>query len=218
MYEYKSKVDIVYDSLLDNILAGTYNPGERMVISKMAREYGVSEIPVREAIRRLESEGYVTLNANHGAVVKDMDLDQITQMFQIRGVLEGYATRLCVDYLQPEDFKELEEINESMLHAIESDEHSLYSELNIKFHRRIYECLPMFELYNMIVDLWKKWQITSRVFNVVPTRASESYEEHKTILGLLREKEYDQVEMKVRQHKFRACQRFVEYSKAVTPK
>ncbi|MCL2569222.1 MAG: GntR family transcriptional regulator [Oscillospiraceae bacterium] len=218
MNEYKSKVDIVYGSLLDRILNGTYNPGERMVISKMAREYGVSEIPVREAIRRLESEGYVTINANHGAVVKDMDTDQITQMFQIRGVLEGYATRVCVDYLQPEDFQKLEEINESMLRALKNDEASLYSELNIKFHLAIYECLPMFELYNMISDLWKKWQITSRVFNVAPSRASESYDEHKEILELLTKKEYDKVEMAVRRHKFKACQRFIEYSKNVSLK
>jgi len=212
---YKSKVDIVYDNLFEDIINGNYNPGDRMIISKIAKESKVSEIPVREAIRRLESEGYVKINANQGAIVSEMDVDMITQIFQIKGVLEGFASRMSIDYLRGEDFEKLKSINRNILQAFNDNEIDRYSELNIEFHLTIYKCIPQREMYNMIVDLWKKWGMTRKVFNIVPTRAGESYDEHEIIIKMLEDKEYDNVETFVRQHKFKAGQQFVSHAKLI---
>ena len=65
--KYNSKVDLVYKAILDGVKKGDYLPGDRIVISRVAKENGCSEIPVREALRRLESEKIVELVPNKGA-------------------------------------------------------------------------------------------------------------------------------------------------------
>ena len=74
MTQYKSKVDIVYEGLMEGIAEGAYQQGDRLVISQISKQWQVSDIPVREAVRRLESEGYVRIVANQGAVVCEPDL------------------------------------------------------------------------------------------------------------------------------------------------
>ena len=101
MRAYKSKVDLVYENLLSGIENGVYEPGKRLVISQLAKDNESSEIPVREAIRRLESEGYVEIQANKGPYVKAFDPEKAITIFQIKGVLEGCASRLAQQSVMP---------------------------------------------------------------------------------------------------------------------
>ena len=207
MMEYKSKVDIIYDILLNDIIRGAYKPGERIIISKAARDNKMSEIPVREALRRLESKGYLEISANHGATVRNYDPEKTTQIFQIKGVLEGFASRLSIDYLCPADFKKLAKINEDFRQAYVKNDIDKCSSLNMKFHLSIYKIIPQKELYEMIANLWTKWEITQSLFKFMPEYVEEFYNEHKKIIQLLEEKQYDEVEKFMRQHKFLAAQR-----------
>ena len=200
--KYRSKVDIVYDSLIEFIVGGKYSQGDRLVISHIAKNFGISETPVREAIRRLESEGYVKINANSGAVIDCLDKQQVASVFEIKGVLEGYATRISIDYLSLTDIEELKKINEEMMNS-KDDSHKI-SELNVAFHLKIYSVIPDKELYEMIENLWNKWKITKTVFNVSSVNLTESVKEHEQIIKMLEDQEYDKVEMFVRQHKLRA--------------
>ena len=210
MEEYRSKVDIIYEILLNSIIEGVLKPGERIIISKTARENKMSEIPVREAIRRLESEGYLEVNANQSVTVRRYDSEKITQIFQIKGVLEGFASRLSIDYLRPSNFKKLSKINEDIRQAHLENKTDKYSSLNMKFHLEIYSVIPQKELYDMIVELWAKWGMTKSVFKIAPERVEESYDDHKMIIQLLQEKRCDEVEAFVRKHKFTAGLRFVK--------
>lgn len=204
MTQYKSKVDIVYEGLMEGIAEGAYQQGDRLVISQISKQWQVSDIPVREAVRRLESEGYVRIVANQGAVVCGFDRETLTSIFQIKGVLEGYATRLSIDYITPEILARLREMNEQMKEAFYAGDAKRCSELNRTFHLEMYRHLPNQELYHMICDLWKKWGITKTVFAVAPDSTEESLREHEEILRLIEEKQYDAVEQYVRRHKFRA--------------
>jgi DNA-binding GntR family transcriptional regulator len=211
MQAYKSKVDIVYEYLLDEIAKGVYKAHDRLVISQIARQMNVSDIPVREAIRRLESQGFVSINANQGAVVVGIDNDNLTSVFMIKGILEGFATRLSIDYLTQSDLKHLRSINAQIQKAGEQLNAKKYSELNIKFHLEIYKKIPQKLLYDMICDLWKKWTITSSVFGVVPARMQESHLEHEEIIRLIEAKAYDQVESYVRAHKIKSGTKWAEH-------
>lgn len=205
----KSKVDIVYEYLLSEMAQLHYQAGDRLIISQIAKECSVSEIPVREALRRLESDGYVRINVNQGAVAVGIDKNSINNIFQIKGVLEGYATRLGIDYLSVNDIRNLRAINREMWEAANKKEYSLYSQLNIKFHLYIYEKLPHKELTSLIMDLWKKWSITKTVFSVVPSRMELSYNEHEHIIQLIEGHRYAEVEEYVRQHKFHAAEQMI---------
>lgn len=201
---YKTKVDIIYEILMKKISGGEYQNGDRIVISQISKENGVSDIPVREAIRRLESEGYITVTPNQGAVVQCFSKERLSEIFQIKAVLEGYAARLSVDYITPEDIEELEERNDQLRLALRRSDMKEYSRLNVEFHLRIYRDLPQRELYGMIQDLWKKYSITKTVFSVAPTRMEKSIDEHEEILRLIAAKDYDQVEQLMRAHKMQA--------------
>lgn len=202
MKRYKTKVDVIYEILMEDIANGKYKPGERLVISQISKNNDVSDIPVREAVRRLESEGYVQMNANHGPVVGQFSGERLKEIFQIKAVLEGYASRLACDVLTGEDFVQLREYNRLFLEA--GTDKKACSELNMKFHMRIYQNLRERELVNMIEELWKKYSITKRVFSMVSERVNDSYKEHEHILELMEQKEYDQVEKAVRTHKISA--------------
>ena len=78
---YKTKVDIAYDMLMERITEGVYKPGEKLVITHISKELGISDIPVREAIRRLESESYVKILPNQGAIVYDSTAENLEEMF-----------------------------------------------------------------------------------------------------------------------------------------
>lgn len=210
MQQYKTKVEIIYDLLIEAISNGRYKQGDRMVISTIAKEYSTSEIPVREAIRRLESEGYVTVVPNHGPVVTGFSKDKLKSVFHIKAVLEGYATRLAVDYLTPEDIAGLRELNRQIADEVAMGESANYSALNMKFHLAIYKSIPLDTFYDTITDLWQKWGMTKCVFSMVPKRIPTSIDEHEQILRLIEEKEYDAVEAYVRRHKFDAWKDLVQ--------
>lgn len=204
MQRYKSKVDLIYELLIENIGENVYSQGDRLIISKIARQNNVSEIPVREALRRLESEGYIEIKANQGAIVSGFNKERLVSIFQIKGVLEGYATRISIDYQTPNSIKKLRYKNELLKKAVNEKNMIDSSDLNMQFHLAIYECIPQKELYYLICELWKKWSITKSVFNLVPKRVGISIQEHEEIIRLIEQKEYDKVEWYVRTHKFGA--------------
>ncbi len=211
MADYKTKVDIAYDALMDDILNGVYMPGDRIIISRVAEQNQMSEIPVREAIRRMESEGYLELSANHSAIVSQLlqRIDQIEQVFQIKGVLEGYAARLSIDYLSAENIAQLHEQNQKMRQALERGDLDAYSELNVSFHMMMYDCLPQKILVNMIRDLWQKWIITKATFKLAYLRVPAPCDEHDEIIALVEQKKYDDLESYVRQHTLESGKQFV---------
>ena len=204
MIHYKSKVDLAYDYLTQKINDGEYNQGDRLVISQLSKQMSISDIPVREALRRMESDGYVKIIANQGAVVSGLSKTSLINIFQIKSVLEGYASRLAVDYVSPEQIKQLYVNIEKSHEAYKKKNYKKAAQLNYEFHMSIYGAIPNRELYNIIEELWQKWSITKRVFSVAPQRIPASMEEHKKILELLEAKKHDEVEQYVREHKLAA--------------
>lgn len=200
----KSKVSIVYDYILSEIIQRHLVAGDRLLISQIAASCNSSEIPVREALRLLESEGYVTMNANRGATVVGFTKEMLRNISEVKGILEGYATRTSLDYLSPNDLRVLKSINEQMHEAAIAGDNVRYSEMNIQFHGYIYEKNPNKELRDLIHKLMQKWQFTAKVFSVTPQRMNASYQEHKIILNLMEEKKYDELEQYVRFHKSNA--------------
>ena len=193
-----NKVEQVYESLLDEIATGRYANNSRIVISDVANACGVSDTPVREALRRLESDSYVKITANQGAVVVGFSKESIIHTFEIKGMLEGYAARQSIDYLSPNDINILRRINEDMRTAGIEKEYDRFSQLNIDFHLFIYDHCPMPELTSLIRDLWKKWSITKSVFSTVPTRMEESYSEHLRIIELIEQRDAEALERFIR--------------------
>ena len=165
--KYNTKVDIVYRAIRSGIERGEYLPGDRIVISRIAKANGCSEIPVREALRRLESEKVVELIPNKGAVVSSVNKSYLEQLFQVKIVLESYAARLSVDSLNENQIKQLRKIAQQMSDAFESGNLKKSSALNYKFHMTIYRSTGNDVLSGYIDEMWNKWPI-GRYTNYVP--------------------------------------------------
>lgn len=207
-FQYKSKVEISYDYILEKIMSLQLKAGDRVVISQIAKECGVSDIPVREALRMLQREGYVTIEANRGAVINGVSDEAVRNMIEIKGVLEAYASRLSADHLTEEDLEELRSINKDLRKMAEENDVEGFQYRNLDFHSRIYRNLPNRELIDMIDDLRHRWGITRSIFQVVPERMKEASAEHDKIIELLARKDYDELERFVREHKFAGGARY----------
>ena len=207
----------VYEALRKDIIEGRLQPGQKIIMSEVAKEFGLSDIPVREAIRRLESEGYVHFTPHVGAIVSELDGDKIIELYLIRTELESLATRLAVPHVTSRDIDFLLKKNHEMELAIQSEKLEKLGALNKDFHLRIYRAAPYPTLAQLIEDLWAKMERTQCVFSFVPERALESVEEHKKIIEALKARDTVLAEKLVKNQKsftMAALERFIKESYA----
>lgn len=182
----KTKHLAIYEELKKNIIEGKLKPGAKIKLSGVAKHFDVSEIPVREAIRGLESDGLVEFTPYVGAVVSKMNEKDFLEAYLIRIELEGLATRLGAEYLTFKDINLLEKINSEMGDAIEEGKLEKLGQLNKKFHLHIYNAAPFPLLNKMMLDLWDKVERIQSVFSYVPDRAKASVKEHAKIIDALK--------------------------------
>lgn len=183
---FRTKNEIVYDFLKTNILNQKLVPGERIVIKDVAKKLNISDIPVREAIKRLETEGLINVIPHVGARVVEINREDIREIYLIRSELESLATRLASKFMREKNFDKLEKIIKESEELLASGRYEKFGELNKRFHMEIYGCTPYKLLLKIISDLWASSHMVRSVFLMAPDRCEESLEEHKLILQALR--------------------------------
>lgn len=207
----KTKNVAVYNKLRQGIIKGKLMPGQKVVMAELAKSFGLSETPVREAIRRLESEGYIDFTPHMGAIVTKIDEKELVEIYLIRTALEELATRLAVPHVLPKDIDFLTRKNHEMEGAIQQGRYDSLAAMNKAFHLRIYKAAPFPRLYKMICDLWDTFERWPSVFSYVPERAAASVAEHKKIIQALREGDRDQADRLIKEQKERTMQALQEY-------
>ena len=198
-----SKLERTYALLRGRILEGVYGPGHRLVIDQLARELEVSQMPVREAIRRLEAEGWVTYVRNQGAQVAPIDGASWTEAMGTLAVLEGYATALAAPHLTPEDLRRMHEIDDEMDDAIEALDVLAFSDRNIAFHQVVYDRCPNGHLRRELANIQDRLNtLRSSIFLYIPRRGRDSINEHEALLALIeRGADPFEIELAAREHK-----------------
>src|SRR5215211_802613 len=129
-----TKQQRVYDTLRERILNGAYGPGFRLVIDAVAAELGVSTVPVREAIRRLEAEGLVIYRPNIGAQVAPAEPELFEDELSVLALLEGYATAGAAPHLTDADIARLRETTDLMVSAMDRMDPLAFGLHNQEFH------------------------------------------------------------------------------------
>lgn len=205
-----SKVDRAYGAIRERILSGAYGPGFRLVIDLLAEELGVSALPVREAIRRLEAEGLVIFRPNAGAQVAPADPAQFEESMTVLAVLEGYATALAAPHIDEAAIERLEAINERMVQCMEQLDALGFGAANREFHMAIYKHCPNPYLVELLTDTERRLDAIRRtVFTQIPYRGRASLEEHRHLIHLLRSgASFDEVEAATRSHKLKTVEAF----------
>ncbi|MBB5939330.1 GntR family transcriptional regulator [Streptomyces zagrosensis] len=181
-----SKAELSYDLLRSRILDGTYGPGYRLVLSQLAREIGVSTIPLREALRRLQSDGLVEVVRNIGARVAVFDATQVEHSLQVLARLEGYATAICAPHMTAKHIERSRKVNARMTRALEDFDPMSFTALNREFHFSLYEHCPDAHLVSLLEAEWARLDHMRRsTFSHVPGRARRSVAEHERLLELI---------------------------------
>lgn len=137
--EHKTASSRVYEQVRDRISSGVYKVGERLTESALAEHLRVSRTPVREALHRLASEGFMELSPHAGALVKGWSQRDVREVFQIRAHLESMAAGLAARHATPEDVVRLAEYHDAMerLSQEQSRDVPKISEINRAFHAEI---------------------------------------------------------------------------------
>ncbi|MFF1444809.1 GntR family transcriptional regulator [Streptomyces sp. NPDC058295] len=127
----------VLGSLRQEIIAGRLRPGDRLVERELADRFGVSRVPVREAIRALVAEGFVLFETPRRTVVRPLSPTDVKELFELREALEVYAAGLAAARATPEDLAELRELLANAASATDAGDAEAITDINTRFHDRL---------------------------------------------------------------------------------
>jgi DNA-binding GntR family transcriptional regulator len=201
---FRTKADIVYENLREQILSGELRPGDRVPINRVARELGVSDIPAREGVKRLEADGLLSFTTHKGAVVSHMGHHEVEELFAIRTELEALALRHTAARITEEELTELRAILDLMVVAARDGEVEQYGRLNREFHFCAYAAQPYRKLYAMIETLWDSSDWCRRIFSTEAESVRTSLSEHQAIYEALARGDGDAASVFLRAQKHRA--------------
>ncbi|MCE1252226.1 MAG: GntR family transcriptional regulator [Anaerolineae bacterium] len=200
--QYRTMQEIVYETIKDRILKGQYAPGQRLITNDLATELGVSRMPVREALQRLDAAtGLVTLIPHKGAVVNDSSSEEdLLEIFHIRAVLEGLAARLACPTITEEQIAQLVAINEKVLTLENTVDEEHFQDLNLEFHSTIWGMTHSPRLVGMLKSLYDASRGYRYISVKLPGRLDEIVHEHSDIIAAFRSKDPNNVEVVVNNH------------------
>ena len=150
LQNHKPLREIVYEELKRQILKGEIAPGHRMMEVELADDMGVSRTPVREAIRKLEKEGLVTIEPRKGAYASDISIKDMVDVLEVRQYLESLAAGMAAAKITPEEKLRLQEATEAYKKAVESEDTSEIIKWDENFHKTIVDCSGNKTLIQMI--------------------------------------------------------------------
>jgi DNA-binding GntR family transcriptional regulator len=214
---FRTKADIVYEKLREQILNGELQPGDRVPINHVARALGVSDIPAREGVKRLEADGLLSFTTHKGAIVTQMGHQDVEELFAIRTELEALALRQAAMRITPEELAELRVILDEMAEAERAGDAKEYGRLNREFHLRAYAAQPYQKLRGMIESLWDSSDWCRRIFNAEAASVRTSLGEHEAIYEALARGDGEAASVFLRAQKHRAAAWLLEHVQAAEP-
>ena len=214
-----TKQQFVYETLRDAILRCEFQPGERLNIGGLAKRLGVSIVPIREALRLLESEGFVVNVAHVGVTIAPISRQSIAEIYTILEGLESVSTRVAAQLAQPEHFEELEALIAGMDVALEHERADQWSELNTRFHLLIGRLAAMPMLEQMLQRALAEWKRVSRHLfkDVLLHRANAAQREHRELVARMKARDLAGAEQIVRTHNQGALAAYTEYLETTQP-
>jgi len=147
----------VAERIREAIVSGRIAPGTWLRETQLATRLGVSRIPVREALARLEAEGLVKRVPYRGTIVARLTLDQVNESFMLRSLLEGFATKLATPHLTPEEITRLRSLAAQLKKCARTRHHEAADPLHREFHAIIYNRCGSEKLIRWINELYNQF-------------------------------------------------------------
>ncbi|GAB4125268.1 MAG: GntR family transcriptional regulator [Roseiflexaceae bacterium] len=189
----------IVERLRDLILSGELAPGSRVDQADLAQRFGVSIVPVREALARLQSSGLVRIVPHRGVFVEDLSSDELVDIYTVRELLEEHAARLAAKNLTDADIALLEQLAIDMQAFAEAQDFDRFLDLNREMHFTIYRAARRKALLQIISQLWdRSTRYRHLQLHAIPDRARASMFEMNAIIAACRRRDQDAIGYLVR--------------------
>lgn len=188
----------IVDFIKDSVVTGRLKPGERVPEQEIAESFGISRTPIREAFRQLESEGFITVTPRKGAVVSPITDKDVSEFYEIKSLLEGYAAKTACPKLSPKDIKRLESLNAQMERAAEKDDVKAFFKLDNQFHDTFLKACGNEKLCALVFQLVQQFERFRITALSLPGRMKDSVRQHAEIIEAFRSGNISLVENLVR--------------------
>ena len=205
-----TKFRYVYESLRDEIMEGELRPGERLVFNSLAKRFGVSPIPVREAVRQLESEGLVELLPHTKVTVKGFPVEQGIWAFELRTELEPLALQQAVPFVYRDLVDKLASLVDRLA-GLKSREHfDRFVAGYCEFHDKLFALTPNRRMIELILELRSVSRRFHRVYRCYDVLAG-SEADLREIVAALRRDDASAVYQITRKHRLAALQHIIKF-------
>jgi DNA-binding GntR family transcriptional regulator len=211
---FRSKNEVVYDLLHQAILRGDYQPGERLIIDDVASKLSVSAIPVREALRQLEADGFVKIAPYLGATVTEISADSIIEVFGLLETMEAIGGCSACQRMSEAEIIKLDELVQQMDACMDDPES--WVKLNKQFHLQICDYAHtnlIKEMMRKVLDHWDRLR-AYYMKDVLVVRLEMAQVEHRQIVAAFHNRDADEVERLLRAHNQNALAAYNNYLKA----
>jgi len=200
----RSLVEIIFRQLEGMILSGRIQPGERINESKLSSLLGVSRAPIREALRLLASSGILEIRANRGMFVRELQIKEVEELYDIRAALEVLAGERAAELIDGEDLPVLEKWMQEMAACVEANDTDAYYRANIAFHAAIVEISGNAHLLSIYEGVCKQMSLFRRISLSLPGQLRLSLQRHKKIVEAVRSKDSAKAANVMRNHTLEA--------------
>jgi DNA-binding GntR family transcriptional regulator len=196
--EYRTKEEQVADHLREAILSGHFPRGTRLKQAEVAKALQISITPVREALKLLEAEGYISGSSYKGAVVAPLDVAASVETLNLRILLEGQLIRHAVERATTEDLRLIRGLAEEFADAVRRKDSAEARASNYRFHKQMYATANLPQTLHFVQILWARYPFD--VINRVEGRAITAVEEHEELLRAMIEGDLAGAMLALRRH------------------
>jgi DNA-binding GntR family transcriptional regulator len=192
----------IREHLIDDILSGRLPPGTRIIETRLAQEFGVSQAPVREALRDLELFGFVISSPFRGTQVREISTDDLLEIYPVRAALEGVAARAAATRIDEATLASLEESVEAMRQAAARGDHRAHVDADFAFHQTIIKASGN----HVLQHVWQTMRLATTTFvthsmmQLTHRSLQEIGERHVPVLEALRARDPKLAEIAMRRH------------------
>ncbi len=188
------------------IASGELRPGEQVLQDALAERFGVSRVPLREALKILEGEGQVTYRPHRGYFVAELDLDDLREVYRIRDLLESEAVRVAVPRITDDEMAALACSLSEVERASAAGDLMAMAAANRRFHFGLIEAAHMPRLLKLIRVLWDATDAYRSLYYSESKHREAVHDEHRKVLESVRQGDAEEAVALLRRHRQRAVE------------
>ena len=196
--------ETIFQYVKKSIINGEFKPNQRLHEKEIAKIYGVSTTPVREAFQRLSAEKYVILNARKEVIVAELSSEQIKELYEIIRVLDVFSSKKALENITDKDISELKKMTDKLSEFYKKKNIQSYIKQSTKIHEILWKNCGNELIYRSLVDLMEKatafGDIVTSDFLSIPHYFERSYKDHIELMAAVENRDVAEVEKILSSH------------------